>query len=181
MPRRIIIVENRSLRQSDILRDDMVKLDQLGVVLKSSFSIEEIQSEYDVLAIHRTYAIEKNFQEALEEMVKKGRYVVFFSGGQSETTIMNDGRSAMLGLDAFYSDNLVPFCQDVVNGTEPVQLYKLIYGVKRWRLPLLMKLRQLLWIGSDNDYFQIQSIKKELGIEEENLDAINKQIIQLCQ
>ena len=91
---------------------------------------------------------------------------------------------AVVGSELFYSKNLIDFCKDL-SDTDSIQLYKLIYGVNQWQLPLLARLRQLIWMdpsGGDFDYSQERkSIMNSLSLNsiDEISEAINRLVLGL--
>ncbi len=184
MPKRILIVDDRPKRPS--LHLSAGELDTLRSLVTMSESLDgEDLERYDLLAIHRSYVINKGFGDQLDNLIKKkGLYVILFSGGVGQPTILNNGHMAIIGSDLFYSKNLIAFCEDLMV-SDSIQLYKLVYGVDKWQLPLFARLRQLLWIdpeGSDFDYSQERrSIMNSLQLTstEDITAAINRLVLGL--
>ena len=180
MPKEILIVDDRPKRPS--LHLDTEELDELRslVTMSETLEVEDLE-QYDLIAIHRSYVINKGLGDQLDNLIKKnGLYVILFSGGIGQPTITSNGHLAIIGSDLFYSKNLIDFCKDL-SGTDSIQLYKLVYGVKKWQLPLYSRLRQLLWIdpsGSNFDYSQERkSIMNSLQLN--SIDEIPKAINRL--
>lgn len=184
MPRRILIVDDRPKRPS--LHLNAKELDALRslVTMSETLEVEDLE-QYDLIAVHRSYVINKGFGDHLDSLIKKnGLYVILFSGGIGQPTISSNGHMAIIGSDLFYSKNLIDFCKDL-SGSDSIQLYKLVYGVGKWQLPLYARLRQLQWIdpsGFDFDYSQERkSIMNSLLLNstDEIPEAINRLVLGL--
>lgn len=184
MPKRILIVDDRPKRPS--LHLSIEELDELRSLVTMSETIEvEDLDQYDLIAIHRSYVINKGLGDQLDNLINNnGLYVVLFSGGIGQPTISSKGDMAVIGSELFYSKNLIDFCKDL-SSADSIQLYKLIYGVNQWKLPLLARLRQLIWMdpsGADFDYSQERkSIMNSLLLNstEEIPEAINHLVLGL--
>ena len=184
MPKRILIVDDRPKRPSLHLNKE--ELDDLRSLVTMSETLEvEGLEQYDLVAIHRSYVINKGLGDQLDNLINNnGIYVVLFSGGIGQPTISNKGHMAVVGSELFYSKNLIDFCKDL-SDTDSIQLYKLIYGVNQWQLPLLARLRQLIWMdpsGGDFDYSQERkSIMNSLSLNsiDEISEAINRLVLGL--
>ena len=163
MPKRIAIIDDRPNRPYLHLSEDVIK--QLQKLPNVQFfpGIEDVDLEqFDIIAIHRSYVINNNLMNVLDSLLKNNaKYLVLFSGGVSQPTVTEKGHKATVGSEVFYSPHLYPFCQELTEIDE-IQLYKLLYGIGSWKLPILMRLRQLYWLDPDEDDPDIDDEKEEI-------------------
>ena len=163
MPHKIVIIDDRPnrplLHLSAETFQNLKDLPNVQFVTKK----EEVDyTQFDVIAIHRSYVVSANLGDELDNLIKNdSKYVVLFSGGVSQQTITDRGHRAILGSEVFYSSHLLPFCRDLASD-EDVQLYKLLYGIDTWRLPIMLRLRQLYWLDPDEDNTDIDDEKDEI-------------------
>lgn len=171
MPHRIIIIDDRVERPAIHLDEGtLAAIRSLENVEISSAFPEDGLDAYDVVAVHRSLAITIGKADMLYDLAGRGdKYVVLFSGGVGQSQVDYGEHLAVLGAETFYSKNLLPFCRDLMSAEE-VHLYKLIYGTERWRLPLLLQLRQLSWKDPEGKDFDVQEeieeIRCALGLAE---------------
>lgn len=182
MPHKIVIIDDRPNRPLLHLSEESFQTLKELPNVQFVTSKEEVDcSQFDVIAIHRSYVVSANLGDEFDNLIKNNsKYVVFFSGGVSQQTITDKGHKAILGSEVFYSPNLLPFCEDL-DSDEDVQLYKLLYGIDSWRLPIMLRLRQLYWLDPDEDDTDIDDEKEEiqesLGID--TVDELEKEIKKL--
>lgn len=184
MSKKILIVDDRPKRPSLHLSEG--ELDDLrSLVVMTETSDDEDMGQYDLIAIHRSYVINKGLSDKLDYLIKtKGVYVILFSGGIGQPTISSNGHMAIIGSDLFYSKNLIDFCKDL-SVADSIHLYKLVYGVSKWQLPLYARLRSLLWIDPDcadfDYYLERKSIMNALSLKSTDaiLEAINRLVLGL--
>ena len=184
MQRRILIVDDRPKRPSLHLSTEELEDLRSLVTMSETLEVEDLE-QFDLIAIHRSYVINKGLSDRLDNLMRtKGLYVILFSGGIGQPTISCKGHMAIIGSDLFYSKNLIDFCKDL-SGADSIQLYKLVYGGNKWQLPLLARLRQLIWMdptGADFDYSQERrSIMNSLPLisTDEIPEAINRLVCGL--
>lgn len=168
MPKRIVIIDDRPNRPYLHLSEDEIKqLYSLPNVHISS-GIESVDIEqFDIVAIHRSYVVSANLFNKLDSVGNNNaKYLILFSGGVSQPTVTDKGHKATMGSEVFYSEHLLPFCKEL-SESDDVQLYKLIYGIEIWKLPILMRLRYLIWLDPNEDSLDIDDEKEEIE------DALN--------
>ena len=184
MQRRILIVDDRPKRPSlHLCTEELEDLRSL-VTMSETLEVEDLE-QFELIAIHRSYVINKGLSDRLDNLIRtKGLYVILFSGGIGQPIISYKGHIAILGSDLFYSKNLIDFCKDL-SVADSIQLYKLVYGVNKWQLPSLARLRQLIWMdptGADFYYLQERrSIMNSLSLNstDEIPEAINRLVYGL--
>lgn len=163
MPHRIVIIDDRPNRPFLHLPEDTIKRIKSLPNVNFATSIKDVDyDQYDVIAIHRSYAIRANLDNELDNQIKNKKYLILFSGGVSQPTISNKGHKATLGSEVFYSSHLLPFCEDISSSEEDIQLFKLLYGVDTWKLPILLRLRQLYWLDPNEEDIDIDDEKENL-------------------
>lgn len=184
MAHRIVIIDDRPNRPYlHLPKDTIEKLKNLPNV-RFATSINDVNfDQFDVIAIHRSYVVSANLSEELDNLIKNAsKYLILFSGGVNQQTVSNSGHKAILGSEVFYSSHLLPFCEDL-SSDEDIQLYKLLYGIDTWRLPILMRLRQLYWLDPEENDTDIDDEKEEieeaLGID--SIEALEAEITQLVK
>lgn len=179
MPKRVLIIDDRPKRPFLHLPETTVRtIQQLqNVDLKASAKGVDFGA-YDIIAIHKSYATSNNFGNMLDNLIlDNAKYIVYFSGGISQQVINQNGHQAILGSEVFYSKNLLPFCEQLLS-SEDIQLFKLIYGVDHWKLPILMRLRQIYWMDPKGEDFRLdderQDIIDALGLDNVQITMIEK-------
>ena len=187
MGKKIIIVDNRQDRARGLLSEEWDHLHQLSDYVDK---VEDVDlTNYDVIAIHGSYIIEKSLENLIRDLLKD-KYIVEFSGGITQVNLIEGGHLLKMPAIKFYSTNLIPFCKylnDVAN--ESIDLSMLVYGVDHWRFPQLLSLRDLLWQYPEEDHRprrvenRINQLISSLSItdtERSNLDSeINKELMAL--
>lgn len=153
MGKRIIIIDNRQSRAQNWMKERWDTLCNLHPNLTCVDSITDCDdlSSYDVIAVHGSYVTEHNYGERFHNL-EKDKYVVYFSGGFSIVRLENEHLLKIPAIQ-FYSSHLIPFCSYVLNlaDDEEVNLSMLVYGVEHWRIPQLIKLRDLVWRFPDEN------------------------------
>ena len=183
--RRILIVDDRPERPKTHLSKEVVeKIKSLeGLDFVSELTSSEDLSAYDVIAMHRTYVKIHDLQRSLHDLAcKEGKFVILYSGGISQLTVSEQGHMMTIPASEFYSGRLLQFCEDLILSDEPVQLFKLVYGRKGWKLPLCMRIRQILWqdpeLESDGNYEEVQELKNILDLQGETVDEAIEKIVK---
>ena len=125
---------------------------------------------------------QNSLYKEMDKLVEKGKYLILFSGGEDQQTIVASGHKAVLSAQVFYSQNLLHFCKSMMEDKQEVQLFELLYG-KSWQLPVLIKLRRLHWMDplGELDYDDLSDIEKVLGIDSEPDEIINNKISELIK
>ena len=144
---RILILDDRKTRQEQDLGNLMGHLEAFpNVILKTKINDLQELEEYDILAIHRTYAVNNQLINPIIELIKRSnKYLIFFSGGIGEKRIDLKGHYLSLNSRVFYSQHLIDFINDLPT-SEEVYLLKIIYGTTNWKIPLLFRYRHLQWL-----------------------------------
>lgn len=184
---RLLIIDNRQQRAQALmgdLWDDLQAL--LNVTIDDSFPEQQVIEEFDVIGIHGSLIKEKDKINLLNQLVAK-KYVIVFSGAESQVVLLNNGHLLKMPAVSFYSHKLIPFCNYLDSLEDPqIQLLALIYGIEHCRLPMLLQLRQLLWQFPESqrryaDRLKIDSLKSTLGIADEGVlgEEIRKELLSL--
>jgi hypothetical protein len=184
MPKKILIVDDRPLRRQSLLKEEWGCIDSLcNVTIMTSLPPKDNVESYDIIAIHRSYVMSHECYDYMHNMIRKdGKYVIFFSGGNNQYVLEESGRLLTLPVTDFYSQNLYPFCEEL-SREDDIRLMKLIYGIERWKLPILLKIRDLIWQDpeKENDDYQeeIEVLQSMLGLSE--LTNVDKEIRDLIE
>lgn len=196
--RTAIIIDDRTERKKRHLSEEslnelysLVNRGLLKLSDGSNFSLnnfDSIMNEYDLIAIHRSYLINCGIINSLPEYIKKyKRYIIVFSGGVSQNTVLNKGYQLTVDSSDFYTEKLPSFVEDfckVESMKSP--LLKFLYGAS-WKLTLLLKYRYFLWTYGDiddiddrNDESEAEELKRILWNDKvpKNMDDINNEIEQ---
>ena len=183
----ILIIDNRQQRAQSLMGDqwDILK-DLPNVTIIDTIPELEIIDEFDVIGIHGSLIKEKDKNDLLNQLVAK-KYVIVFSGAESQVVLLNNGHLLKMPAVSFYSHKLIPFCDYLDSIEEPqIQLLALIYGKEHCRLPMLIQLRQLLWQFPEGqrryaDRLKIDSLKSTLGITDVNVlgEEIKKELLSI--
>ena len=179
MSRKILIIDDREKRPYLHLPVEVVDTIKSlpGVSFQSGVHGVSLD-DYDIIAIHGSYMKTQGLFDSLRAL---GTYLIIFSGGISETTSSARGRIVTMGSEVFYSNKLLPFCRNVIEGEAEIQPFKLIYGIDGWQLPMFMRLRQLDWLDKENDNFDAEEEKKELMgmLSVESIKEVERKIHEL--
>ena len=152
----------------------------------SQNGIDSLLNGYDLIAIHRSYLIKHGIYNALLEYIKpRNKYLIVFSGGVSQNTVLNKGFQLTVNSSDFYTEKLPSFIEEFCKD-EAIKspLLKYLYG-DSWKLTLLLKYRYFLWAYEDiddmddeKDESEVDELKHVLWTdnEPETLDEINKEI-----
>ena len=184
---RFLIIDNRQQRAQNLMGGQWDSLLALpNVTFIDGIPEQKIIEEFDVIGIHGSLIKEKSKNEFLNQLVAK-KYVVFFSGNESQVVLLNNGHLLKMPAVCFYSHKLIPFCNylDSIADSQ-VLLLALIYGKDHCRLPMLLQLRQLLWQypegqRSHKDRRKIEPLESILGITDGSVldEAIRKEQLSL--
>lgn len=183
MSHKILIIDDRPKRRDIHLSEDIIQeLEALPNVHFSQDAYEYDDEQYDVIAIHTSIVKQNSLYKEMDKLVEKGKYLILFSGGEDQQTIVASGHKAVLSAQVFYSQNLLHFCKSMMEDKQEVQLFELLYG-KSWQLPVLIKLRRLHWMDplGELDYDDLSDIEKVLGIDSEPDEIINNKISELIK
>lgn len=170
--RRLLIVEDRTHRRDQMLsREDLASLEEMPNVTLSE-SLPDEYTEFDVIAVHRSYMNRNNLTSELISFIKdEKKRLIVFSGGNTRQEIHEEGRMLFLSAGEFYSDKLIPFIQDVSSEDSVLSLAKLVYGIDNWELPILANIRNLEWqicdgVKTDDKEYEIDDLRESLNLEE---------------
>lgn len=179
---RFLIIDNRQQRAQSLVGDQWDDLLTLpNVTMCDGFPEQQVIEEFDVIGIHGSLIKEKDKNDLLNQLIAK-KYVIVFSGAESQVVLLNNGHLLKMPAVSFYSHKLIPFCNYLDSLDDPqIQLLALIYGIGHCRLPMLLQLRQLLWQFPEGqrryaDRLKIESLKSTLGIADE--DVLGEEIIK---
>lgn len=184
---RFLIIDNRQQRAHTLMGEEWdVLLALPNVIFSNSIPEQHYIEEFDVVGIHGSLIKETANYSLLNQLVAK-RYVIVFSGAESQVVLLNNGHLLKMPAVAFYAPKLIPFC-NYLNSLEDaqVQLLALVYGIDHCRLPILLQLRQLIWQFPEGqrryaDRMKIESLKSTLGITDVSIlgDEIRKELLSL--
>lgn len=184
MSKKILIVDDRPLRRQNLLKEEWNNISSLDNVEQMTCmpSEDEVES-FDIVAVHRSYVMSHDYYDYLIKLVKtKDKYVILFSGGISQYLLEESGKLLTLPVVDFYSEDLYQFCSELTE-SDDVKLMKLVFGTERWKLPILMKIRELTWLdpeGDDDDsQDKISELQQESGVTD--LSSIDDLISSLIQ
>lgn len=146
--RKIIIIDDRPLRQTSLLgEENVVKLNSMEAVVNSRFLPESLSEwdEFDIIAVHRSLLQEKSmYSETLEYVEQMKKYLIIFSGGTSHTSLINDHILELKAVDLYNYDRLSAFILNVSTTSDKIELLELLYGQK-WILSYLIKYQHYCW------------------------------------
>jgi hypothetical protein len=124
-------------------RDDFFSKDQWdNYFLRFDQGIFDNFIPYDILFIHKSMVSREGHKNLDQFCRKYGKSIIYFSGGLTGITVINDGYSC-LSLDSsiFYSSRLIDFLE--TNHKIKPNILEVAYGQK-WQLSNLLKLKNLL-------------------------------------
>lgn len=184
---RFLIIDNRQERAKSLIGDQWDDLSTLpNVTILDSLPEQQRIEEFDVIGVHGSIIKEKDKNDLLNQLVAK-KYVIVFSGAESQVVLLNNAHLLKMPAISFYSHKLIPFCNylDSIENQQ-IQLLALIYGLEHCRLPILLQLRQLLWQFPENhrryaERQKIESLKSTLGITDVGVldEEIRKELMSL--
>jgi hypothetical protein len=165
---KIVLIENRKDRLERLLeghsasRDLINKLfnfDNLEIIdREGKFNSDPVQwdkyflkfdqenlnefMQYDILFIHKS-KISREGHKNLDQFCRKnGKSIVYFSGGLTGITFVNDGYLCLsMNSSIFYSFRLIDFLE--ANNKNQPNIMEIAYGQK-WQLSNLLKLKYLI-------------------------------------
>ena len=184
---RFLIIDNRQERAKSLIGDQWDALLTLpNVTVLDGIPEQQVIEEFDVIGIHGSLIKEKDKNDLLNQLVTE-KYVIVFSGAESQVVLLNKGHLLKMPAVSFYSNKLIPFCNYLDSiGDSQVQLLALIYSIEHCRLPMLLQLRQLLWQFPENhrryaERQKIESLKSTLGITDVGVldEEIRKELMSL--
>lgn len=195
----ILLIEDRYQRQKVFFNnyEDLNEIEGLNNSidnkknqdLVSSFTkIDEcnrLLGDYHLIILHRSY-IDNSKINTVEKYAKNNnKDLILFSGGIDQSNYSKEEESQILLINSrdFYSDNLIPFLNGYISGDINNLLY-LLYG-DNWRLPYLLRYRQLLVnqkygdkIGEDINEEEFYTIKEVLNYADKDIpiEKINNEV-----
>ena len=183
----ILIIDNRQQRAQSLIGDQWDVLKDLpNVTILDTIPDQEKIEEFDVIGIHGSLIKEKDKNDLLNQLVSK-KYVIVFSGAESQVVLLSNGHLLKMPAVSFYSHKLIPFCDYLYSIEDSqIQLLALIYGKEHCRLPMLLQLRQFLWQFPEGqrryaERLKIDSLKSTLGITDVSVigEEIKKELLSL--
>ena len=187
--KKVLILDDRIERKKTHMTDAALK--QLSFCVSSGWlntitgeGVEEDKSfqycsDYSMLAFHKSWLDSNNLLSEIERYAKDSKkLLIIFSGGISQTLLLNDYKDLRANSSDFYTDKLPDFIERYATSNIEQPLLLLLYG-EVWKLPIYMKYRQLLWKGlpesNEDDVFLLnyESILKEFG-ESTSADILHK-------
>ena len=162
--RKILLIEDRTHRQNDFLKQVNINLDEYKGILDNKIDdkyekfIKDMQSDsfdlsvYDVIIAHQSIFINeyKDILGKLKNHCKDNhKALVLFSGG-NETSYMNDEYEELgLSSEVFYSQNLNLFLDDFK--LKNINIRILTYG-NNWKLNIMLNvLEKISFFLNEND------------------------------
>lgn len=124
---RFLIIDNRQQRAQSLVGDQWDDLLTLpNVTMCDGFPEQQVIEEFDVIGIHGSLIKEKDKNDLLNQLVAK-KYVIVFSGAESQVVLLNNGHLLKMPAVSFYSHKLIPFCNYLDSLDDPqIQLLALI-------------------------------------------------------
>lgn len=159
--RKIIIIDDREKRKelhlSETALIELKRLEEAGMLtvktkIESNSNIENMFDSFDIIAIHRSYLANTSLFNPINDYIKsKNKHLIVFSGGISQSVILNNGRQLNINSSEFYVNRLPKFIDDFCS-SEEIQspLLQFLYG-ESWRLTMLLQYRYFLWAYPDID------------------------------
>lgn len=146
-------------------------------------SISKYFADYDLLAIHYSWANDKSLIQDIDDFAKSNnKLLIFFSGGIAQTLLLDDFKRLSINSAEFYSDKLPEFIEVYATKEIDLPLLHFLYGNNK-NLALFMKYRQMVWKdskenGTDEFYFNYESYLEPIikASSSETLDELNKVI-----
>lgn len=147
--KKILIVDDRPMRQENQLGKDLFeKLCSLDNIARDIKIDVNIITSYDIVAIH--YSLLDNsgqIKEIRDVLLKRGKCLILFSGGNPTNRIINGGREALVSSSLFYSKKTIDFFEQLQSvEINKHLLEKMLYG-KNWKVAFLERYAQLLWVN----------------------------------
>jgi len=167
--KRLIIIEDRSVRQQNFLNSgfDLSGFQSLNNIcggieftsFKSDISNQKFDKQlcnFNAIAIHRSAISTEEKNNLLEYCKTKGKDLIFFSGGISSVLIQKINNNYLLTINSkeFYSKNLIEYLNN-----SNVNLLILAFG-ENWQLNLLSGLldKLLKYLQSSEEKFEFQEL-----------------------
>lgn len=194
---KVLILDDRKDRKKTLLSDNELlalnSFEKNGVLAfqeslslingdlpKSKEDFNMLLSNYEVIAIHRSWLEQNGISNGFEEYISANpdKNFIIFSGGTSTTRLTNHHRRLSVNAGVFYSSRLIAFIQDISSGNLP-SLLEFLYG-KSWKLPLLLEYRNLLWnnklISEEEKEEELRELIDETSNGVLTMDYIDSQI-----
>lgn len=175
--RKTIIIDDRPERKKLHLSEDSIsqleKLVERGILtLSDGEGYESDFSKldgYNLIAIHRTFLTNLNIFNEFIDYIKKDRdkWIIIFSGGNTQNTILLNGRQLNISSSDFYTERLTSFIEEFCKETDLANpLLSFLYG-QSWRLTLLLQYRYFLWQYEDLEEIDEKGDNIDIAKEEE--------------
>ena len=189
--RKVLILDDRVERKKTHMSDDAIRV--LFDCVKQGFltittgeelendSLLDFLANYDLFAIHRSWLVSKKLMQEVIEYVKKERkYFILFSGGISQSLLMNNYTYSSVNSAVFYTNRLPLFVEKFATKEIDQPLLEFLYG-KAWLIPIYMKYRQLIWRGVDESDDEFMLFESNYGsyiekFRDKDLSELNKAI-----
>ena len=147
---------------------------------KSKVDLIKDLSQYDLIAIHRSWMAQAGIGNVIEEFISnENKFFITFSGGITQNLLMNNRKRLNMNSVDFYKHNLIDVIVRYANNKCSEPLLELLYG-RSWKLPILMQYRNLLWLGgqafNQEKEFALRELLDENATDEIKLEVINNLI-----
>lgn len=177
--KKVIIIDDRKKRKElHLSRESLCSLEELvksGMLsieteLEEKSDLASVLGSYDIIAIHRSYLEKEQLFHSLNDYIKiSQKHFIVFSGGISQSMILNKGHQLNINSADFYVTKLPVFIKNFCEmGNMPNPLLQFLYG-ESWKLTLLLQYRHLLWTYKDIDDIDVV---KDIDLAEELQDIL---------
>lgn len=158
-----LIVDDRPLRQKTLLGEDNIRMaESFAKFIKYIPTDLAEWNEYSVIAIHRSLLIEKQkYEEVMSFVQSRGKFIVLFSGGTAQTSLVSNNVLEIKATDFYNPDNLIQFLDKISHQDTEPQLLELVYGTN-WCISDLIKYQHLRWQYPDSMPEHIEETLYEL-------------------
>lgn len=144
MDSKVLLIDDRVKRKYDYLHnraDEFLKYVRNEILLPDDDKL----SPFSLIMVHRSLLTDpkKNIINDFHQKIKEsGKYLVIFSGGITQNQILENGKLLLLNSRDLYSERTIFFLKNYQEDRD--MFYSLLYG-NHPHLPMLIKLRQLMW------------------------------------
>lgn len=171
---KIAIIEDRIGRLEQYAEFDLKSCNAVSIISGSEFDSLNLAlnakdtnalDQYDCIASHRS-ALSNEIRDIIKEYCKsKNKPLIFFSGGIT-SSVFKDIDFPFLHINSkdFYSSNLKLFIANC-EGNNAINLLILQFG-KRWKLSLLLNLRNNIAVAQNKQAFKNESPEIEIDDRE---------------
>lgn len=121
-------------------------------------------SDYSLLAFHKSWLDSNMLLSDIVRYARKNeKILVIFSGGISQTLLLNDYKDLRVNSAIFYSDSLPIFIEKYAKNDVEQPLLELLYS-KAWLIPIYMQYRQLVWRGVTEESEEYMNFELNYGM-----------------